>query len=269
MNRPRVQGRLRRFMERLAFTDLGLDPRGFYDPASERILIRRKDFIFFPAWIGKTKCLLIGQILCFENHYFNKGGNHSQQLFQGKSEDDFVWLRAFEVQDGVLFPTAMLFQKIQVKLVNNQVNQADVRNYRLHGCSQEEFLSLKEELWKPMDKIASENQTTLEEEKSRRLRNGTYPTSYMNYEETWAEIRVRLDVEEKADVYDALKALERRLCLDLGLIEITGPLILSRLKAILKLLRVNKVMLGEMEVGDGEDEDDAGSLTDVASQANN
>ena len=74
----------------------------------------------------------------------------------------------------------------------------------------------------------------------------------MRLEEVWEECRLRLKIESKEELFDALKSIEQRLSSVLRLSEETSRINLARLKMVLKALRKENVMLAN-EDSDAED----------------
>ena len=91
-----------------------------------------------------------------------------------------------------------------------------------------------------------------EQLKKQRLNECTYPVDKMRLDEVWEECRLRLKIESKEELFDALKSIEQRLSSVLRLSEETSRINLARLKMVLKALRKENVMLAN-EDSDAED----------------
>ena len=243
LRRPRIHSRSHRFFERKSYTSLGLNPLGLNDIPSEDINIQRKEYIYFPALDQGLKRLLCGKILCFVKHMIVKGVSRSQQLFKASSIDDDVWVKAFLIgENGSLIEMNSRYQKISVKHVNSHDNHADVRHGRIYSFDRTEFANLKTKLWVPLEKEAAEKRLAQEALKAQRLEECTYPLSQMKIAEVWAECQKRLGIEDKKELFAAIKEIETQLCVDLGLKEMTGSVTLSHLKIVLKALRRQNIM---------------------------
>ena len=71
----------------------------------------------------------------------------------------------------------------------------------------------------------------------------------MRLNEVWAECKLRLDIEAKEDLYDAINSIDDRMSCELGLNEEPSSVTLTRLKQILKVLRRENVMLARENSG--------------------
>ena len=252
LRRQRVHGRTAASVTQLCFGNIGLDPRGLLDPGDEDIVIRRKEFIYFPMLLQNSKCLLVGQILCFIHSYMAKGASYSQQLFKASSVDDEAWMKVFLVSpSGVLSPAPFSHQKVAVKLVNTLENKADVRQGRIDHFDSSNFKELTKKLWAPLERLNAEAEQQQEIEKEQRLKDFTYPIDKMETNELWLECRARLNIEDNSELFEVIKRLENQLTLSFGLNENTN-ISKTRLKGVLRLLRRNKVKLSQEEAEEME-----------------
>ena len=70
-----------------------------------------------------------------------------------------------------------------------------------------------------------------------RIENFTLPIDKMRLNEVWMECKHRLGIEDKEELYNAVKDIEGSMCVELGLNANPSSINLTRLRAILKLLR--------------------------------
>ena len=70
-----------------------------------------------------------------------------------------------------------------------------------------------------------------------RIENFTLPIDKMRLNEVWMECKQRLGIEDKEELYNAVKDIEGSMCVELGLNANPSSINLTRLRAILKLLR--------------------------------
>ena len=71
----------------------------------------------------------------------------------------------------------------------------------------------------------------------------------MRLNEVWAECKLRLDIEAKEDLYDAIKSIDNRISCEMGLNEEPSSVTLTRLKQILEALRRENFMLARENSG--------------------
>ena len=70
----------------------------------------------------------------------------------------------------------------------------------------------------------------------------------MRLPEVWSECRIRLGIEEKSELFDALKTIDNAYSCALGLNENPSTVNLTRLRNVLRLLRKLNVMHGNVNV---------------------
>ena len=74
----------------------------------------------------------------------------------------------------------------------------------------------------------------------------------MRLAEVWSECKTRLRINDKAQLYDAIKAIEARLSVELRLNE-SATVNLTRLKYVLKFLRKQNIMEPDEECDETEE----------------
>ena len=155
----------------------------------------------------------------------------------------------FAISEGGALRKEHLFERVTLKLINQQENKAMVSMEVITPFSPERISHLKETLRKPFDDRADEQQNAQEQKQSQRLSDCSFPVSSMRLNEVWAECKLRLDIEAKEDLYDAIKSIDDRMSCEMGLNEEPSSVTLTRLKQILKVLRRENVMLAREDSG--------------------
>ena len=252
LRRPRVRSRDLRFHERLPFLTLNINTRRYRCPREEAIFLSPSDFIYYPkVWKGNRN-ILIAEILCFMNHYVSKGLTRQQQLFEASTIDDDALVQLFSIGETGVLHREYVYEKVPLRMINNDENTVSVENGRISQFSSTTIDQLHDSLWAPIDEQERESQLLQESQKQQRLDNFTYPIDKMRLTEVWSECQTRLRINDKAQLYDAIKAIEARLSVELRLNE-SATVNLTRLKYVLKFLRKQNIMEPDEECDETEE----------------
>ena len=180
--------------------------------------------------------------MCFVNNYVAKGVSRQQQLFKPQSIDDDLWLKLYAVGEGGQLKKTKTFEKVVLRLVNSAENVAKIERSKIVNFDSQRFSELCISLWKPFEIQEQESKAYSEAKRQERINNNTHSISDMRLSEVWSECKMRLGIEERSELYDAIKSIESRLSCSLGLDENPPYVTLSRLKIVLKHLRAHNVM---------------------------